>query len=119
MDVEGSDGIEKSEDKDFERKACLFALSSSEVLMVNVWENQIGLYQGNNMELLKIVFEVNLQLFQDSNSTRKVLLLFVIRDYIGNTPLEAHKVTLCNELEKMWEELKNRTTSGSQIYRFL
>ncbi|CAI8493919.1 unnamed protein product [Hanseniaspora opuntiae] len=106
MDVEGSDGIEKSEDKDFERKACLFALSSSEVLMVNVWENQIGLYQGNNMELLKIVFEVNLQLFQDSNSTRKVLLLFVIRDYIGNTPLEAHKVTLCNELEKMWEGIK-------------
>ncbi|KAL6930483.1 related to Protein SEY1 [Hanseniaspora guilliermondii] len=106
MDVEGSDGIEKSEDKDFERKACLFALSSSEVLMVNVWENQIGLYQGNNMELLKIVFEVNLQLFQDSNSTRKVLLLFVIRDYIGNTPLESHKLTLCNELEKMWEGIK-------------
>lgn len=106
MDVEGSDGIEKSEDKDFERKACLFALSSSEVLMVNVWENQIGLYQGNNMELLKIVFEVNLQLFQDSNSTKKVLLLFAIRDYIGNTPLEAHEVTLRNELEKMWEGIK-------------
>lgn len=106
MDVEGSDGIEKSEDKDFERKACLFALSSSEILMVNVWENQIGLYQGNNMELLKIVFEVNLQLFQDSESNRKVLLLFVIRDYIGNTPLDAHKNTLCNELDKMWEGIK-------------
>lgn len=106
MDVEGSDGIEKSEDKDFERKACLFALSSSEILMVNVWENQIGLYQGNNMELLKIVFEVNLQLFQNSESSKKVLLLFVIRDYIGNTPLEAHKTTLCNELDKMWEGIK-------------
>jgi hypothetical protein len=33
------------------------------VLIVNLWEHQIGLYQGANMGLLKTVFEVNLGLF--------------------------------------------------------
>ena len=63
MDVEGTDGRERGEDQDFERKAALFALATSEVLIVNMWEHQVGLYQGANMGLLKTVFEVNLQLF--------------------------------------------------------
>lgn len=63
MDVEGTDGRERGEDQDFERKSALFALATSEVLIVNVWEHQVGLYQGANMGLLKTVFEVNLQLF--------------------------------------------------------
>ena len=63
MDVEGTDGRERGEDQDFERKSALFALATSEVLLVNIWEHQVGLYQGANMGLLKTVFEVNLQLF--------------------------------------------------------
>lgn len=63
MDVEGTDGRERGEDQDFERKSALFALATSEVLIVNLWETQVGLYQGANMGLLKTVFEVNLQLF--------------------------------------------------------
>ncbi len=66
MDVEGTDGRERGEDQDFERKAALFALATSEVLIVNIWEHQVGLYQGANMGLLKTVFEVNLQLFLKS-----------------------------------------------------
>ena len=64
MDVEGTDGRERGEDQDFERKSALFALATSEVLIVNIWEHQVGLYQGANMGLLKTVFEVNLQIFQ-------------------------------------------------------
>jgi len=63
MDVEGTDGRERGEDQDFERKSALFALATSEVLIVNIWEHQVGLYQGANMGLLKTVFEVNLQIF--------------------------------------------------------
>jgi protein SEY1 len=63
MDVEGTDGRERGEDQDFERKSALFALATSEVLIVNIWEHQVGLYQGANMGLLKTVFEVNLELF--------------------------------------------------------
>lgn len=52
-----------SRPQDFERKSALFSLASSEILIVNLWEHQVGLYQGANMGLLKTVFEVNLGLF--------------------------------------------------------
>lgn len=109
MDVEGTDGRERGEDQDFERKAALFALSTSEILIVNIWEHQVGLYQGANMGLLKTVFEVNLLLFGkaklDHLSDHKVLLLFVIRDHVGNTPLQLLAELLRVDLLKMWDGL--------------
>lgn len=105
LDVEGSDGVERGEDQDFERKAALFALAVSEVLMINLWEQQIGLYQGNNLGLLKTVFEVNLSLFGISHEKRKMLLLFVIRDHIGVTPIESLATSLTSELNKIWDQL--------------
>ncbi|KAK9460556.1 RHD3/Sey1 [Lipomyces oligophaga] len=102
MDVEGTDGRERGEDQDFERKAALFALATSEVLIVNIWEHQVGLYQGANMGLLKTVFEVNLSLFSEPN---KSLLLFVIRDHIGITPLENLAATLTADLNRIWDSL--------------
>jgi hypothetical protein len=111
MDVEGTDGRERGEDQDFERKSALFALATSEVLIVNIWEHQVGLYQGANMGLLKTVFEVNLQLFvKDSKYvylkryTRDVLTLvepfpnlscslsFAIT--LGRRPLRTFKIPL-------------------------
>lgn len=76
MDVEGTDGRERGEDQDFERKSALFALATSEVLIVNIWEHQVGLYQGANMGLLKTVFEVNLQLFLKDKQYAFLLCLF-------------------------------------------
>ncbi|KAH8145317.1 uncharacterized protein LAJ45_10597 [Morchella importuna] len=106
MDVEGTDGRERGEDQDFERKSALFALATSEVLIVNIWEHQVGLYQGANMGLLKTVFEVNLGLFlKDKSTTHRSLLFFVIRDHIGHTPLEGLKSTLMADLNKIWSSL--------------
>ncbi|KAJ5578159.1 uncharacterized protein N7459_007123 [Penicillium hispanicum] len=103
MDVEGTDGRERGEDQDFERKSALFALATSEVLIVNIWEHQVGLYQGANMGLLKTVFEVNLQLFlKDKNTTHRSLLFFVIRDFIGTTPLKNLQKTLLEDLSRLW-----------------
>lgn len=106
LDVEGTDGRERGEDQEFERKAALFALATSEILIINMWENQIGLYAGANMALLRTVFEVNLSLFQAGHGNRqRSKLLFVIRDYIGVTPLEKLARTLREDLEKQWESL--------------
>ena len=127
LDVEGSDGAERGEDQDFERKAALFAIAVSEVMIINLWEQQIGLYQGNNMGLLKTVFEVNLSLFgknskqlEESQSQKhKMLLLFVIRDHVGVTPLESLSETLTTELENVWKDLsKPANCENSTIYDF-
>ena len=108
MDVEGTDGRERGEDQDFERKAALFALATSEVLIINIWEHQVGLYQGANMGLLKVVFEVNLELFlkgKPTKSTQKSLLFFVIRDHLGTTPLSNLRNTLLADLNRIWAGL--------------
>jgi hypothetical protein len=108
MDVEGTDGRERGEDQDFERKSALFALATSEVLIVNIWEHQVGLYQGANMGLLKVVFEVNLELFlkdKDKSSSPRSLLFFVIRDHLGTTPLANLRNTLRADLTRIWAGL--------------
>lgn len=106
MDVEGTDGRERGEDQDFERKSALFALATSEVLIVNIWEHQVGLYQGANMGLLKTVFEVNLQLFlKNAKNVPRSLLFFVIRDHLGTTPLSNLRQTLLQDLQRIWSSL--------------
>lgn len=110
MDVEGTDGRERGEDQDFERKSALFALATSEVLIVNIWEHQVGLYQGANMGLLKTVFEVNLQLFvKDSKTSPRSLLFFVIRDHLGTTPLKNLQNTVIQDLSKLWSTISKPT----------
>lgn len=110
LDVEGSDGRERGEDQDFERKSALFSMASAEVLMVNMWEHQVGLYQGANMGMLKTVFEVNLGLFQAAKSKThvgkdKTLILFVIRDHIAQTPMENLSRTLLADMNRIWDSL--------------
>ena len=107
MDVEGTDGRERGEDQDFERKSALLSLASSEVLLINLWEHQVGLYQGANMGLLKTVFEVNLGLFgkAQENTNQRTLLLFIIRDHIGTTPLANLASTLETDINRIWDSL--------------
>ncbi|KAI4212978.1 MAG: hypothetical protein LQ351_004322 [Letrouitia transgressa] len=117
MDVEGTDGRERGEDQDFERKSALFALATSEVLIINIWEHQVGLYQGANMGLLKVVFEVNLELFlKDNKSNPRSLLFFVIRDHLGTTPLANLRNTLIADLSRIWSGLsKPKGMENSKI----
>jgi protein SEY1 len=63
--MEGTDSKERGgeENLGFERKISLFALSMTEVLIVNMWHQDIGRYNASNYSLLKTVFELNLQLF--------------------------------------------------------
>ncbi|KAL8848310.1 MAG: hypothetical protein Q9221_006664 [Calogaya cf. arnoldii] len=120
MDVEGTDGRERGEDQDFERKSALFALATSEVLIVNIWEHQVGLYQGANMGLLKVVFEVNLELFLKGNKHNpRSLLFFVIRDHLGTTPLANLRNTLIQDLSRIWAGLsKPKGMEDSKIEHY-
>lgn len=63
------------------------------------------------MGLLKTVFEVNLKIFGgDGSSSRgkpkeKTLVLFVIRDHFGSTPLSSLASTLTESLDEIWQGL--------------
>ncbi|EFC50133.1 predicted protein, partial [Naegleria gruberi] len=93
MDLEGTDSKERV----------------SEVLLVNMWMQDIGRYNAANLALLRIVFELNLQLFTKDKSS-KTLLLFVIRDHIREmTPLEALRDQMIKDVEKLWGNIMKPT----------
>ncbi|KAF7729333.1 Dynamin-like GTPase that mediates homotypic ER fusion [Apophysomyces ossiformis] len=116
LDVEGSDGHEHGDDKDFERKSALFCMATCEVVILNFWEHQVGLYEGANFGTFRTVFEVNLELFQNRKGRGKTLLMVIIRDYTGNTPLDNLKEILQTNFERIWNELpKPERLEGCKI----
>ena len=79
FDIEGTDSKERGEQrKKFEQTTCLLALALADVVILNMWTTDIGRFDASNLGLLRIIFEVNLKLF-DQKQTKK--LLFVLRDY--------------------------------------
>jgi len=127
LDVEGTDGREREEQKSFEKKSSLFSLALAEILIINMWTNDVGRYHGANIGLLKTIFELNLQLFApevvkksdatDKHTTKshkneppkvsKTLLLFILRDHAKSvTPLQRLQDTLMKDLNKIWAEIQ-------------
>lgn len=59
LDLEGTDGRERGEDDtSFEKQTALFAMASADVLMVNMWCNDLGREVASGKPLLKVVFQV-------------------------------------------------------------
>ena len=121
MDLEGTDSGERGEDRTtFERQTSLFALSLSSLLILNLWETDIGRYTASNYGILKTVFEVNLSLFAPSTRTA---VLFLIRDHIeADTPLTSLQVKLRAEVDRIWADIRKPAafaqTSVDSLFSF-
>ena len=64
FDIEGTDSKERGEQRmTFEQTTSLFALAIADVLMINMWTQDVGRYGASNYGLLKVIFECNLKLF--------------------------------------------------------
>ena len=90
MDLEGTDALERKANRgNFERQTSLMALTLSEVLIINMWAQDIGRAAGMNVDTLKSIIQANLRLFAPNSKTR---LLFLIREQnpddtaMGTTP---------------------------------
>ena len=120
LDCEGTDSGERGEDRTtFERQTALFALSLSSVLMVNLWEHDIGRYTASNYGVLRTVFEVSLSIFELKSP---LVLLFVIRDHIEeDTPLDALTAKLMTEISAVWSECRKPAAfadlSAAEMFR--
>lgn len=106
MDFEGTDGMERGEDQSFERQLSLFALSVADVLVINMWSNDVGRYNAANMSLLRTIFEVNLQLFAHDAYLKdeKPTLLIVLRDFT-EADLQKYSDIVMKSLTKIWESI--------------
>ncbi|EME27774.1 Protein SEY1 [Galdieria sulphuraria] len=106
LDLEGTDSRERGEEAaSFERKSTLFALAVADVLIVNMWAQDVGRYVAANLALLRTVLELNLQLFQNDREHRKTKLLFVLRDHV-ETSLDLLAKTIRTDLEETWKNLQ-------------
>jgi hypothetical protein len=104
FDIEGTDSKERGEQrKKFEQTTCLLALALADVVIINMWTTDIGRFDASNLGLLRVIFEVNLKLF-DQDHTR---LLFVLRDYSAKEN-NFNKIiqTLEGDMKKIWSEIK-------------
>ncbi len=103
LDIEGADSRERWEDKEkFEKSTALFGLVISNILIVNIWVQEIGRFSACNYDILKIIFELNLRYFK-KESPKKIM--FVIRDFSKQENLEFISNTLKNDIEKLWQEI--------------
>mmetsp|Transcript_47841 Transcript_47841/g.116488 ORF Transcript_47841/g.116488 Transcript_47841/m.116488 type:complete len:771 (+) Transcript_47841:208-2520(+) len=121
MDVEGTDGREKEDQKAFEGKSAMFCLALTDVLMVNMWMHEVGRFNAANLPLLKTVFEVHLRLLRDEKEGDRArpLLLFILRDCDGSTPVEALQETIVTDLNKIWKDMaKPDCYAGSALDDF-
>lgn len=103
-DIEGTDSQERGDQRlTFEQTTSLLALATSDVVIINMWANDIGRYSASNYGLLKVIFECNLKLFGQQASKR---LLFVIRDFDDRGDnRERTKEQLGNDIKRIWSEI--------------
>ncbi|KAH6758620.1 Root hair defective 3 GTP-binding protein [Perilla frutescens var. frutescens] len=101
LDLEGTDGLERGQDDTtFEKQSALFALVIADILLINMWCNDIGRENAANRPLLKTIFEVMMRL----NISRKTTLLFVIRDKAKSPILmERLEFKLKEDVQKIWQ----------------
>ena len=104
FDVEGTDSKERGDDRlKFEQCSSLFTLAMSDVLMINMWTNDIGRYTASNYGILKVVFEQNLKLFQQE-SEKKIII--VLRDFDSSVDdLSKLKEGIMSDMIKIWNEI--------------
>ena len=106
LDVEGTDGREKEDQKEFEGKSALFSLALTDVMMVNMWMHEVGRFNAANLPLIRTVLEVHLKLLDHSGGAApqasKPLLLFLLRDCDGETPVEQLQADVVRDIEKLW-----------------
>jgi len=103
LDLEGTDSAERKQNRsNFERQTSLMALTLSEVLIINMWAQDIGRSTGMNVDTLRAILEANLRLFNPDSKTR---ILFLIRE---QSPDETQfGVTPAAELQKNIERVVN------------
>jgi len=111
LDVQGTDSIEGGEaSKTFERQAALFVLGLADVLVINVWEHDVGRQEASTLGLLQLVLEANVELCGAAPPRRRPTLLFVVRDHVEEpgrgTPLAKLAAQLKAQLHAAWAELK-------------
>ena len=115
FDVEGTDSKERGDDRlKFEQCSSLFTLAMSDVLMINMWTNDIGRYTASNYGVLKVVFEQNLKLFQQESEKKIIIVLRDFDDKLDD--ISKLKESIMADMIKIWNEIPKPDEFKGQPY---
>ena len=106
IDCEGTDSKSRSEEDrgKFEHSSSLFCLAMSDILIINMWTSDVGRYTASNYGVLKIVFEMNLKLFEQK--TAKKIIIF-LRDFDpSRNQKQKIESLILEDIHKIWKEIK-------------
>ena len=80
----------------------LFALAIADVLIINMWEHDVGRSDASNYEILSDIFKVNMRLFKQKTAKK---FLFIIRDFDKEDKNEElNRAQLEQTMKKIWSE---------------
>jgi hypothetical protein len=103
FDVEGADSKERWDGHEpFEQCTALFSLVMSQVILVNIWTQEVGRFTGSNYGVLKVIFENNLKLFKQEGFKK---LIFILRDYDDTENQDTIRNTIRQDIHKIWAEI--------------
>ena len=105
IDCEGTDSKERGENRHhFEHCSSLFALALADVLIMNMWTQDVGRYTASNYGVLKMVFQMNLRLFQQECAKK---ILIVLRDYDEKRyKKEIFEKQILKDIDQLWADIK-------------
>lgn len=121
IDCEGTDSKERGEDRhQFEHCSSLFCLALADLLIINMWTSDIGRYTASNYGVLKIVFEMNLKLFQQECAKK---ILIVLRDYDEKrNKKEAMESMILKDIQVIWNDIRKpdkfKSSNPSDFFEF-
>ena len=106
FDCEGTDSKSRTEEDrgKFEHSSSLFSLAMSDILIINMWTKDVGRYTASNYGVLKIVFQMNLKLFEQKTA-KKIIIFLRDFDEIRNRKDKIEKLIL-EDIHKIWKDIK-------------
>ena len=120
LDIEGSDSRERWDEKDsFEKKTALFGLALSNVLIVNLWANDLGRMSASNYQILETLFEFNIQLALKQTVKK---MIFVVRDWLEKKNIEYVRNLLVTDMRRLWDKVQKKNNQANldfnQVFNF-
>lgn len=114
LDCEGYDGLEReAQGQNFvENMLGLFALCISDVIIINLFTQDVNRSRGSFNDLLSIIIQNYIKIVRDK---RKRTILFLLRDFDLRGNLDKYHERISNSFESIWNTHSQSTQNASYI----
>lgn len=109
LDVQGFDSREREDvnGETYDNRAGLFVVSMSNVIIFNMWMNEVNRYRGGGTTIIRNIFQNAVNLNLSTGKTGKKTLIFLVQNYKSRVSLSLLKETIYKNLKDSWGKVEN------------